>query len=73
VINLTIIGEIVIILNYNTKFHNIKLFILMKSLEKVFKIVDLLDEKPELKFTEIVNLSNLNKSIVYGIFKIKRN
>jgi len=45
----------------------------MKSLEKVFKIVDLLDEKPELKFTEIVNLSNLDKSIVYGIFKIKRN
>jgi len=70
---LTIIGEIVIILNYNTKFHIIKLFILMKSLEKVFKIVDLLDEKPELKFTEIVNLSNLDKSIVYGIFKIKRN
>ena len=70
---LTIIGETIIILYYNTKFHIIKLFILMKSLEKVFKIVDLLDEKPELKFTEIVNLSNLDKSIVYGIFKIKRN
>jgi len=42
----------------------------MKSLEKVFKIVDLLDEKTELKFTEVVNLSNLNKSTVYRILKI---